>query len=48
VLWLYLYSLPVLALAFVLGSWLARRIPAQRFDHVVHAVLIMMGVFLIL
>jgi hypothetical protein len=48
VLWIYLYSLPVLALAFVLGSWLARRIPAKRFDHVVYAVLVVMGVFLII
>lgn len=43
VLQLYALSLPLLVLAYLLGSFLARRIPAALFTRVVYVVLLVLG-----
>lgn len=48
VLWLYLLSLPLTLLAFVLGAKLNQSIPAGKFDRIVHVFLIAIGVMLLL
>lgn len=44
---LFLYSLPVILLAFLLGAWLVRFIPPGKFDRVVNIFLIVTGVMLL-
>ncbi len=45
---LFLYSIPVIFLAFVLGSRLIRAIPAGKFDRVINIFLIITGVMLLI
>lgn len=44
---LFLYSLPVIFLAFLLGAWLVRFIPPGKFDRVINIFLIVTGVMLL-
>jgi len=48
VLKLYLYSLPVLALAYIPGSLIHKIIPAAKFDKAVYILLLMLGGYLLM
>jgi hypothetical protein len=48
VLWLYVYSLPPLLLAVVLGSRLHLMLPRQQFERLISVLLMMMGLVLII
>jgi hypothetical protein len=43
----YLHTLPVLALALLLGEVLNRRVKPERFSRLLHASLVVMGALLI-
>lgn len=47
VLWLFLFSVPVIVLSILLGNRLNQRIPAGKFDRMIHILLIGLGILLL-
>jgi uncharacterized membrane protein YfcA len=44
---LYLTALPAVLLGVMLGGWVHKRLPVQRFQNLIYAALIVMGVLLL-